>query len=148
MSITSGPPPRDPGFRRWNSNKQSITEWLMDVEERASLARLTPQDRLAFAKLSLTQLSGHFMALRPDVGEDWEEFKKWLIQTFTLPNAPHYLMRQLQDLRMKENHLLEYINEFNRLISLIQKSSTDMPEFLRVHFLWMAWTQNIKERSY
>ena len=73
MTITTGPPPRDPRFRRWNSNNQS--EWLMDVEERAYLARLAPQDRLAYAKLSLSHLSGHFMALS-EVGDNWEEFKK------------------------------------------------------------------------
>ena len=135
MSISSGPPPRDPGFRRWNSSKQSITEWLLDVEERASLARLNPQDILAYAKLSLNHLSGHFMALRPDIRDDWEEFKKWLTQTFTLPNAPHFMMRQLQALRMRDNHLLEYINEFNRLLSLTEKATnTSMAEFIKVHF--------------
>ena len=58
LALTSGAPPRDPGFRKWNPSHQSITEWLIDVEERASLARLAP-NRLAYAKLSLSHLAGH-----------------------------------------------------------------------------------------
>ena len=35
---------------------------------------------------------------------------------------------------MIDNQLLEYINEFSRILSFIEKSSTPVPEFLRVHF--------------
>ena len=134
LALTSGAPSRDPGFRRWNPSHQSITEWLIDVDGRASLARLAPNDRLAYAKLSLSHLAGHFMALPADVNTNWDAFKVWLTRTFTLPNAPHFLMRELQALYMKDNHLLEYINEFSRISSLVEKTSKIVPEFLRVHF--------------
>ena len=50
---------------------QFITEWLIDVDERASLARVAPNDRLAYEKLSLSHLSGHFMALPAEVNTNW-----------------------------------------------------------------------------
>ena len=74
------------------------------------------------------------MALPAEIKTNWEAFKVWLTTTFTLPNAPHFLMRELQALHMKDNHLLEYINEFSRILSLVEKTSTVVPEFLRVHF--------------
>ena len=62
--------PPDPGFEKWRprgSDGRSICEWLNDVNARASLARLSASDTLAYAKLALCEVEGHFAALDPSL---------------------------------------------------------------------------------
>ena len=132
--------PPNPGFEKWRprgSDGRSICEWLNDVNTRASLARLSASDTLAYAKLALCEVEGHFAALDPVIANDWDKFQDWLKRTFRPPIPTHYLQKELSRIRMHDKNLHSYTNELVRLFSLYDanvKPNEALSGPMRLHY--------------
>ena len=66
----------------------------------------------------LASVSGDFEVLAPEVRNNLANFKNWLQKQYQ-PIFPHHaIVRELKELRMKDDNLQSFVNEMHRLILL------------------------------